>query len=125
MDTKNYQDFNIKYCIRTKKLAIAICKEFNIPQTKESARVVVKQILRSATSVAANFRAAARARSRAEYYSKICIVVEECDETLFWLEILKEADLYPQEKLIEKIVESTELLKIFATTKKKLREKMP
>jgi four helix bundle protein len=125
MDDKHDHDFNNKYCIRTKKLAIAICKEFNSIQTKESTRIVVRQILRSATSVAANFRAASRARSRAEYYSKICIVVEECDETIFWLEILKEADLYPQGRLLDKMVESEELLKIFSTTKKRLRDKMP
>jgi len=125
MDCNHEHDFNYKYCARTKKLAIEICKEFNTLQTKESTRIVIKQILRSATSVAANFRAASRARSRAEYYSKICIVVEECDETLFWLEILSEADLYPKAKLLGKIVESNELLKIFSTTKKKLRDKMP
>ena len=120
----NENDFNNKYCKRTKNLAIAVCKEFNAAQSKESTRVVVRQILRSATSVAANFRAASRARSRAEYYSKICIVVEECDETLFWLEILNEADLYPKGRLVEKIVESNELLKIFSTTKKKLRDRI-
>jgi four helix bundle protein len=119
MDIKN--DFNNKYCIRTKNFAIAICKEFNAKYSKESARIVVRQILRSTTSIAANVRAASRARSRAEYYSKICIVVEECDETLFWLEFLVEAELHPQERLFEKINESKELLKIFATTKKKLK----
>ena len=123
MESKNYGDFNSKYCDRTKILAIAICKEFNSPQTKESLRVIVRQIIRSATSVAANFRAAVRARSRAEYYSKICIVVEECDETLFWLEILKDGDLYAQERITKMMAETSELLKIFSITKKKLRDK--
>jgi len=49
----------------------------------------VNQIIRSSSSVAANFRAATRARSDAAFYAKICIVVEECDETLFWLDYLK------------------------------------
>lgn len=119
---ENNNDFNNKYCLRTKKLAIAICKEFNSAQSKESTRVIVRQILRSATSVAANFRAATRARSRSEYYSKICITVEECDETVFWLEMLNEADLWSQARLINLVKESNELLKIFSTTKKKLRD---
>jgi four helix bundle protein len=123
MESKNYEDFNNKYCDRTKELAIAVCKEFNSPQTKESLRVIVRQIIRSATSVAANFRAAVRARSRAEYYSKICIVVEECDETLFWLEILKDGDLYAHERITKMMTETNELLKIFSITKKKLRDK--
>jgi four helix bundle protein len=119
---ENNNDFNNKYCLRTKKLAIAICKEFNSAQSKESTRVIVRQILRSATSVAANFRAATRARSRSEYYSKICITAEECDETVFWLEMLNEADLWSQARLIKFVKESNELLKIFSTTKKKLRD---
>jgi four helix bundle protein len=123
MENKTYEDYNNKYCLRTKNLAIAICKEFSTPQSKESLRVIVRQIIRSATSVAANFRAAVRARSRAEYYSKICIVVEECDETLFWLEILKDGDLYALERITKMITETNELLKIFSITKKKLRDK--
>jgi len=114
-------DFNNKYCERTKVFAIQLCKSFNFYQNKEAARVVIKQLLRSGTSVAANFRAATRARSKSEYFSKICIVVEECDETVFWLEILCEAGLVPAEKIISLQKESIELLKIFSATKKKLK----
>ena len=114
-------DFNNKYCERTKVFAIQICKIFNDYQNKEATRIVIKQILRSGTAVAANFRAATRARSKAEYFSKICIVVEECDETVFWFEILSEAGLIPAEKIIQLQKESMELLKIFSSTKKKLK----
>ena len=114
-------DFNNKYCERTKVFAIQLCKIFNVYQNREATRIVIKQILRSGTSVAANFRAATRARSKAEYFSKICIVVEECDETVFWFEILSEAGLIPAEKIIQLQNESMELLKIFSSTKKKLK----
>jgi four helix bundle protein len=114
-------DFNSKYCERTKIFAIQLCKHFNVYQNRESARVVIRQILRCGTSVSANFRAATRARSKAEYFSKICIVVEECDETVFWFEIMNEAGLVPKELILSLHKESIELLKIFSATKKKLK----
>ena len=115
-------DFNNKYCERTKLFTIQLVKTLDWVQGREATRVIVRQILRSGTSVSANFRAASRARSKAEYYSKICIVVEECDETLFWLEILLEAGSIPKEKLISLHNEATELLKIFSSTRKTLRQ---
>ena len=114
-------DFNNKYCERTKLFTIQLVRTLDLIQTREATRVIIRQILRSGTSVSANFRAASRARSKAEYYSKICIVVEECDETLFWLEILIEAELIPKDKLTPLQNETTELLKIFSSTRKTLR----
>jgi four helix bundle protein len=115
-------DFNNKYCERTKFFTIQLVKALNLEYTKEATRVIIRQILRSGTSISANFRAASRARSKAEYYSKICIVVEECDETLFWLEILLEAALFPKDKLLPLQKESSELLKIFSSTRKTLKQ---
>jgi four helix bundle protein len=81
---------------RTKKFALRIIGAFSrLPKT-EAARVIGRQFLRSGTSVAANYRAACRARSAADFISKISIVVEETDETLFWLELAGEANLVPQ-----------------------------
>jgi four helix bundle protein len=57
----------------------------------DSSRIIGKQLIRSVTSTAANYRAACLSRSKKEFYSKISIVVEEADETLFWLEILKDS----------------------------------
>jgi len=74
-------DFNNKYCERTKLFTIQLVKTLDWVQGREATRVIIRQILRSGTSISANFRAASRACSKAEYYSKICIVVEECDET--------------------------------------------
>lgn len=83
----------------------------SLPHTDE-ARIIGKQLLRSITSVAANYRAACRARSDAEFFSKISIVVEEADETLFWLELLQEAEIINSEKLMMLLQEATEVLKI-------------
>lgn len=76
--------------------------------------VIGKQLLRSATSTAANYRAVVRARSKKEFYSKISITIEECDETLFWLEILSETNLVNNEKIKPIMDETTEILKILS-----------
>ena len=78
---------------RTKEFAIRIVKLFrSLPRTEE-AGVIGKQMLRSGTSVAANYRAVCRARSRAEFIAKVGVVVEEADETVLWLELLVDTDI--------------------------------
>ena len=114
-------NFNNHFCARTKKFAISVCKLVDTFPFKESTKAITKQLVRSSTSVAANFRAASRARSSAEYYSKICIVVEECDETLFWLELLKDLLTDKNSDICKIKNESLELLKVFSVTKKKLK----
>ena len=101
---------------RTKKFALRIIRAFSrLPKTEE-ARVLGRQFLRSGTSVAANYRAACRARSAADFISKISVVVEEADETLFWLELVVEANLV-RAKIVESLrVECEELLKIFSAS---------
>jgi len=119
----NELNFNEKYRIRTKALAVKIILFYSkYCKSSEELRVIGKQLLRSGTSVAANFRAATRARSDAENYAKICIVVEEADETLFWLEILEETKLLDIKLFAEIKQESSELLKIFAVTKKNMKK---
>jgi len=101
---------------RTKKFALRIISAFSrLPKTEE-ARVLGRQFLRSGTSVAANYRAACRARSTADFISKISIVVEEADETLLWLELLVEGKLVRTEKLGALIAECEELLRIFSAS---------
>ena len=73
---------------RTKLFAIRIVRLFRALQKTAEGRVLGRQLLRSGTGVAANYRAACRARSRPEFIAKIGIVVEEADETVFWLELL-------------------------------------
>src|SRR3954452_24524895 len=78
---------------RTKQFAVRVMKLVDsLPRTIQG-RVVANQIIRSATSVAANYRAACRARSRAEFIAKIGVVEEEADETAFWLELIVECEI--------------------------------
>jgi four helix bundle protein len=101
---------------RTKKFALRIIRAFSRLPKSEEARVLGRQFLRSGTSVAANYRAACRARSAADFISKISVVVEEADETLFWLELVVEAKLMPLNKLEHLMAEGGELLRIFSAS---------
>jgi four helix bundle protein len=78
---------------RTKQFAIQIVRLVRIFPKNEEARIIGRQLMRSSTSVAANYRAVCRARSKAEFIAKICIVVEEADETVFWLEMITELNI--------------------------------
>jgi four helix bundle protein len=73
--------------------------------------------------VAANYYSATRGRSEAEYYSKLCIVVEECDESMFWIDFLIEVQVLNEVHAKDLLEEAGELLKIFSSIKKKLRLK--
>src|SRR5207245_7421843 len=101
---------------RSKQFAIRIVKLFrSLPRT-EDARIMGKQVLRSGTSVAANYRAVCRARSKAEFISKMGIVVEEADETVFWLEVLSETGVVRAERVGDLQKEANELLAIFSAS---------
>jgi four helix bundle protein len=101
---------------RTKQFALRVVKLYRaLPKTGE-ARVLGNQLLRSGTSVAANYRAAGRARSRAEFAAKIGTVVEEADETVFWLELIVDAGIVPPNKMENLLKEANELLAIFAAS---------
>ncbi len=85
--------------VRTKKFALRVLRLYrSLPHT-EGARILGRQILRSGTSIGANYRAACRGRSRAEFAAKLGIVLEEADETVFWLELIQDASIVPKEKL--------------------------
>lgn len=117
-----YSDFNEKYRNRTKKFAVSIILFYSkYCKQSEELRVIGKQLLRSGTSIAANFRAFTRGRSEAEKYSKLCIVVEETDETQFWLELIEEANLQESTVTSELKIEAEELIKIFTATKSKMK----
>ena len=81
-----------------------------------SADVIAKQVVRCATSVAANYRAACRAHSKAEFIAKLGIVEEEADETLFWLEMIEEAELLPTSRLEALKTEANEIVAITVTS---------
>jgi four helix bundle protein len=100
---------------RTKRFALRILKLYrSLPKTDEG-RILGKQILRSGTSIGANYRAACRARSRAEFVAKLGIVLEE-DETTFWLELMQDAGIFPDQKLQSLVREANELVAIFVTS---------
>ncbi|UOQ80880.1 MULTISPECIES: four helix bundle protein [Hymenobacter] len=99
----NPLSFNEDIRTRTKQALLRVIRLFQqLPRTGE-ADILGKQLLRSATSVAANFRAACRGRSSAEWYAKLCICVEEADATLFWLELIGEASIFPANRPRDRI----------------------
>lgn len=108
---------------RTKKFAADIIKYTKGFHKNEESYIIKKQLIRSATSVASNYRAVCRARSDAEFFSKLCIVVEEADETLFWLELIIEAEIYHDALTKNYIKEAEEILKIVSKSRKTLKDK--
>jgi four helix bundle protein len=101
---------------RAKRFAIRIVRLFrSLPKTDE-ARIIRKQVLRAGTSVAANYRAVGRARSKAEFVAKMGVVVEEADETVFWLELLVDTGIVRKEQVGELFAEANELLAMFAAS---------
>ncbi len=103
---------------RTKQFALRVMKLIDaLPRTIQG-RAIANQIIRSATSVAANYRAACRARSRAEFAAKIGIVEEEADETAFWLELIIDSALVTEAKIRPLLAEAGELVAIMAASRK-------
>jgi four helix bundle protein len=88
-----------------------------LPKTPQ-AQLLGRQLVRSGTSVASNYRAACRGRSRAEFVSKLSIVVEEADETLFWLELIRESSSYSGKFPDDLEQEAKELLYFFSSSRK-------
>jgi len=115
-------DFNQIFRDRTKNFSLSIIKLLSPLPYSDAVSVIRKQIIRSATSVAANYRAVSRARSDKERFAKICIVVEEIDETQLWLEIIEELEYVDSEKLLVIKSECEELVKVMTTYKFKLSQ---
>ena len=110
-------------CQRTKNSALRVIRMYgSLPKSNE-AQVIGKQILRSGTSVAANYREARRGRSNAEVISKLGIVEQELDESLLWLELLSEAEIVPASRLDSLMKETEELLRITVTSIIRLKDK--
>lgn len=119
MDKINY---NTVFAAKTKQLAITIIRELSRIPYDEAFSVIKKQIYRSSTSMAANYRAMCRARSKAERFSKLCIVIEETDETLFWLEMLEELNYIQNEILTDLKFKTEEVLKTTSSYRKMLKD---
>jgi four helix bundle protein len=101
---------------RSKQFAIRIVAVARSLPTSREGNVIGNQLLRSGTAVAANYRAVCRARSKAEFISKMSVVVEEADETVFWFELLIDIKVVPKDKLSLLLNEANELLAICAAS---------
>src|ERR1700690_1391044 len=97
---------------RTAQFAVRVLKLADALPGKTAGRTIADQISRSGCSVAANYRAALRGKSRADFVNKITIVLEEADETAFWIELIERAGLLPPNRLVELRTEAEELTKI-------------
>jgi four helix bundle protein len=106
----------MQFAVRVLKLADAL-------PNRPSGRTIANQVARSGTSVAANYRAALRGKSRADFINKITIVLEEADETEFWIELTGLAGLLPAERLHPLRQEAEELTKIFNATRSTARNR--
>ncbi len=107
---------------RSMTFALRVMKMAESLPRSAAARNVASQIVRSACSVAANYRAAQRAKSRADFSNKIAIVLEEADETAFWIELTERAGFLTPERLTSLKREADELVKIFATMRRSTRQ---
>jgi four helix bundle protein len=102
---------------RTMQFAVRILKLADALPSKPSGRTIAHQIARSGTSIAANYRAALRGKSRADFINKITIVLAEAAETGFWIELTERAGLLPAKHLDALRLEAEELMKIFNATR--------
>lgn len=109
---------------RTKAFALRVMAMIDhLPNTTKG-RVIADQIMRSATSVAANYRAACRGRSRAEFISKLGVALEEADETMLWLELIGEGQLLRVQRVSGLIKEADELTAIMFSAQRSARQKV-
>ena len=109
--------------IRTKKLAVAIIKQMDKLPRSLATDVIAKQLIRSGTSIGANYRAACRAKSTADMINKMKIVEEESDETGYWLELWVEAEIIPQNQIGIIYKETDEILAMTVASIKTLRNR--
>ncbi|MCG3178869.1 MAG: hypothetical protein BIFFINMI_01199 [Phycisphaerae bacterium] len=118
MDEASFKDRTKRFALRVIRLVEAL------PETK-TARVIGNQLLRCGTSVGANYRAVCRARSRKDMIAKLGIVLEEADESLYWMDLLAEAGLMETRRLADLIKEGGELVAMTVASIKTLRSGRP
>ena len=116
MDEQQFKD-------RTKRLALRVIRMADTLPKQTTAQVIGKQVIRSGTSIGANYRAACRGKSVADVLAKLAIVEEEADETLYWMELLAETGLIPESKLADLMRETNEILAMTVASIKTLRSR--
>ena len=103
---------------KTKNFSVEVISFCNSLKPNRASSVISYQIIKSATSTGANYRAACKARSKKEFFSKLCIVVEEIDETKYWLEVILEANLSNKKELLKRLeLEAIEITRIMSTAR--------
>ena len=109
--------------VRTKQFALRVLRLYSSLPKSTEAQVLGKQVLRSGTSIGANYREAYRARSKAEFIAKVGICLGEAEETVYWFELLAESGILPVEKLADLMGECDQLIAIFVTILNKAKYK--
>ena len=110
---------------RTKDFALRVLNLIEHLPNTIGGRVLANQLARSATSVGANYRTACRARSRAEFASKLGTVAEEADESLYWLELIQVGDFVPEKRIASLVSEADELTAIFTSGRRSASRPQP
>ena len=108
---------------RTKKFGLRVITLYDELSRSKKGSILGNQLLRSATSVGANYRAACRAKSNADFIYKIQIVEEEADESVFWLELISESNIIKRDRLEDLLKEANELTAIFTAYGKTAKQK--
>ena len=112
------QEFIERMKQKTKVFAVDVISFCNSLKSERASSVVSYQLIKSATSTGANYRAACKARSKKEFFSKLCIVVEEVDETKYWLEVILKANLSNKTDFLNKLYdEANEITKIMSSAR--------
>lgn len=121
---RDEKNTHLELAIRTKEFALRVIRLFcSLPKTTQ-AQILGKQVLRSGTSVGANYREAKRSRSKSEFIAKIGDCLKELDETSYWLELLVESGLVNSSKLVVLQDECDQLIAIFTTISKRTKERV-
>ena len=124
MEKSEKGQFNEQVRERTIKMAVTIHELLVNTKVSPITRPIVNQLIRCSSSVASNYRAATRSRSDAEFFSKVCIVLEEVDETQFWLDYLARIKLLEKNETSRLFCEVDELVRLFTSIKSKMKAKL-
>jgi four helix bundle protein len=108
---------------RTKRIGLEVIKLIDELPSKPSAWTIAKQIMKSSTSIGANYRAACRAKSTPDFLNKLKIVEEEADETIYWIEMLVESGLVLKERVSYLLSETNEILSIIVASINTIKNK--
>ena len=107
---------------RTKRFALRVIRLVNSLPNNVSGRTIGNQLIRSGTSVGVNYRACCRAKSQADFIAKLGIVIEEADESAFWLELIVESKIMKPERIESLLSEANELIRIFTASRQTARQ---